>query len=504
MKNPNQKNQIQSKRTGVRVNNTSPGNFHFIDSHSSPNNPKTLSPYVSTSSAPQSAFTPKPIKKSFELPDVTGFTEHPTPSLKKNTNKTSTYIPVSEHPPQVQRSSVPLNNTPRSSPIGFSPNKRPTLSKKQNTGWVYPQQNRPIKQKQAPAQTPPTKHPPFTKVSSPPYLTKADLARGHAHASAVKAVPPSMQNTVPLRSMPPLHSSKTLPSRISSYDKINRPSVSRNRPIQNTAAINRKPHGTLPNRRPMNPASHSVAGHQTAARRKITAQNRKLPLHKQHRLKKLAFRIKEKHPFNVKKILTSLVLFLLSYILVFGFSVMILYLQLQAHTPKNTSPIFYEIVNTDETQKLSYSQKREIVFPKNQLYINMTHIASVFKLTTTGDAEKIRFISNNADNDYVIFEVNNSIAYINGIDVNIDFPVLSIDNCIYVPYNFFTTYMLGITVEYIAEENAVYISRTIEDADPTIYQEIEFLIKSPSKTHGISEDSLPIDILIQTDPTVTK
>lgn len=224
---------------------------------------------------------------------------------------------------------------------------------------------------------------------------------------------------------------------------------------------------------------------------------------------------KEAHKFYMRKrrrnafrvFLGRFVIFLAMFALIFSSAVGVILLRYYSYE-KPDGEILYQIGADGEVDTTSHTLKRSSIMIDDTLYINITEIALLCEFTTTGDLDEIRLISKNESNDNVKLTLDSPVVVINGNPVRLSAPVFRSGEAIYVPYEFFTSYVTGISVTYDEEKSKVTIVREqigmtetkLNKPSEPIYADICFTLKYAPITDNIPEDSLDPDIRIATEP----
>ncbi|MBQ4576057.1 MAG: hypothetical protein IJA85_12825 [Clostridia bacterium] len=284
-----------------------------------------------------------------------------------------------------------------------------------------------------------------------------------------------------------------------------RPHPHNQRPVQ--------PPQTDPRRRAasQNPSVAKRARSQTPANRRAARAQRRID----PRQLEIQRRRKEAHKFYVRKqrrnafriFFGRFVIFLAMFAVVFASWAGIILLRYYSYE-KPVSEIVYQIGADEDEDMTSRTVKRESIVINDTLYINITEIALLCEFTTTGDLDEIRLISKNESNDNVKLVLDSPVITINGNPVRLSAPVFKSGESVFVPIEFFDSYVTGITVTYDKENAKVTIVREVtgmteaklnKPSEP-IYADICFTLKYSESTDNIPEDSLDPDIRIATEP----
>lgn len=265
---------------------------------------------------------------------------------------------------------------------------------------------------------------------------------------------------------------------------------------------------------PQKPSVATRARTHTPANRRAARATRRID----PRQLEIQRRKQEAHKFYVRKrrrnafrlFLGRFVIFLAMFAILFSSAIGIILLRYYSYE-KPISEIVYQIGADEDEDMTSRKLKRESILIDDTLYINITEIALLCEFTTTGDLNEIRLISKNESNDNVKLVPGSPVVVVNGNSIRLSAPVLQSGEAIYVPYEFFTGYVTGISVTYDTEKNKVTIVRELvgmteaklnKPSEP-IYADICFTLKYPTVTDSIPEDSLDLDIRIATEPKNT-
>jgi hypothetical protein len=179
---------------------------------------------------------------------------------------------------------------------------------------------------------------------------------------------------------------------------------------------------------------------------------------------------------------------------IYAVLVPIVILSVKAALPSNSSDrsgdYTYQLGSDDNIySKKIYSRSRIKV--GDEYYVNMDSIADYCTLTTTGDDESIRYVVRSSG-DYVEFLIDQSIAYINGVQERTGAVVFLNNDTVYVPLTFAQRCFNGITIELNEKENKITIVRT-KDSDGN-FVDLSFPYKLPNTSNRINFADLDADI----------
>ncbi len=120
------------------------------------------------------------------------------------------------------------------------------------------------------------------------------------------------------------------------------------------------------------------------------------------------------------------------------------------------------------------------------LYVNMTPIIEMCEMAVTGDTAELRYISRDAK-EHVQFIVGSTQVFINGVEERLTAAPYLDGEDLYVPYDFFSSYVSGISVLYDTEKQTVTVAQTpVPDVKDT-YEKLRFVIRSDAPLTGLNE-----------------
>lgn len=221
------------------------------------------------------------------------------------------------------------------------------------------------------------------------------------------------------------------------------------------------------------------------------------------------YRIKVKRKALLSLLFGRFVIFLTFYMLLAFISCSVFYINLKRPPEADTEP-YLLIINDKTEDKKSYELKVDDFYINGGLYLDMSMLANTFDLTTTGDIENLRYV-NTSNGDELRVTVGSSIVTMNTVSVPLGRPVVRHDSRILIPIEFFGNYVEGITIKTEKDEKTgvkkIYLDQTVDGYTSSVlygnkatYAPISFALKDPSAASNIPENSLPTDILYETDP----
>lgn len=116
----------------------------------------------------------------------------------------------------------------------------------------------------------------------------------------------------------------------------------------------------------------------------------------------------------------------------------------------------------------SVKVKEEMAYRDGKLFVSFTPIADMLSMSRTGDADEARFVLTSEDTDaagtgkeeYVSFEKDSSRAFVSGAEIRLSADCFFSGDDVYIPADFITTYMSGITVTEDRDARKVTVERT--------------------------------------------
>ena len=118
-------------------------------------------------------------------------------------------------------------------------------------------------------------------------------------------------------------------------------------------------------------------------------------------------------------------------------------------------------VDAKKTEKYVYSKD---IMRSGKMCVNFSDIAEFCRFTTVGDREKIKFYFNNDDSDILEITIGLNIAYVNENPVNMEIPVYTVGDSIYLPVEFVLRYLDGISITSDDQKKTINVeySDTVE------------------------------------------
>lgn len=214
------------------------------------------------------------------------------------------------------------------------------------------------------------------------------------------------------------------------------------------------------------------------------------------------YRIKDDEPVKrgVPVFFKRAFLVLICYAVLMPVSVLLFALSLSQHSTPETNDYIYQV----GPDKGYYSRKVlpwSVVRSGSDYYLNMTELAAYCGLTTTGDDSAIRYVVKETG-ETVEFVLDQSVAYVNGIQERTGANAYMKNGNVYVPLDFVDRCFSGIDTSVDLEKSKITVLRkTDSDGNPMT---LSFPYKPAAATDAIRFADLPYDlqmqILIQNQP----
>jgi len=136
-------------------------------------------------------------------------------------------------------------------------------------------------------------------------------------------------------------------------------------------------------------------------------------------------------------------------------------------------------VDASKTTKNVYS---EDIIRGGVMCLDFSDIAEFCAFTVIGDGDDITFYFNNGDKDILEITVGQTVAYVNGNPISMPAAAYMIDDDIYLPVEFVSRYIDGVTFTSDDEKETI----KIEYSDTA---ECSLRLKAPSSTPPIDPDT---------------
>lgn len=205
------------------------------------------------------------------------------------------------------------------------------------------------------------------------------------------------------------------------------------------------------------------------------------------------YRIKEEQERKKKRTVFGyrVLLVLVIYAVLMPVSLLLFRLWLPRHTSPETRNYTY-IVMSGKSVVSRRSYPWSTVRSENVYYLDMTGIADLCGMTTTGDAESLKYTVR-ASGESVRFTVGQSLAYVNGIPERMESDCEVKNGRLYVPMDFVNRCFSGISAELDSEKNRITVTRETDDETGDEVT-VSFAFKKAEAISAIDFNSLDHDI----------
>ncbi|MGM9625292.1 MAG: stalk domain-containing protein, partial [Eubacteriales bacterium] len=188
-----------------------------------------------------------------------------------------------------------------------------------------------------------------------------------------------------------------------------------------------------------------------------------------------------------------LFVFLLMFCTLLAVSVGLFYANLVRYEHNSRRNFTYVVGNSSTT--VSYDK----MVQHGTLFVNMTPIVEMCEMAVTGDTAELRYITRDAK-EHVQFIVGSTQVFINGVEERLTAAPYLDGEDLYVPYDFFNSYVSGISVLYDSEKNTVTVEKTLVEETDDTYETLRFVIRSDEPLIGLNEynefgNTSPIDFV---------
>ena len=175
------------------------------------------------------------------------------------------------------------------------------------------------------------------------------------------------------------------------------------------------------------------------------------------------------------------VLFVLMFVSLLGISIGLFYLNLVKYEVAARRNFSYK-VGTASAQTVAYDS----MMRGGHLYVNLTPIVDLCEMAVTGDTAELRFISRDAE-EHVKFIVGSTQVFINGVEERLSAAPYLDGEDLYIPYDFFSSFVSGISVLYDQEKQSVTVAQVPVEEGSAEMQSLRFAIRSDAPLKGLDE-----------------
>ena len=225
---------------------------------------------------------------------------------------------------------------------------------------------------------------------------------------------------------------------------------------------------------------------QTPLNRKLMQKNIAPEPATKRRSKQQYFRIKNNKKKERSVLKNRVLLVLVLYAILMPIALGLFWAWLPKHKTPETNNYTYQIgPDNNIISKKVYSWST--VRTGDTYYLDMTGIAELCNMTTTGDAESMKYATKDND-EQIEFFLGESLAFVNGIPCRMENISYLKNNKVYVPLDFVKNCFKGLTVTLDSALNKITI---IRETDKTgAYLSITFPFKQAALSDSIDFSSL--------------
>ena len=133
------------------------------------------------------------------------------------------------------------------------------------------------------------------------------------------------------------------------------------------------------------------------------------------------------------------------------------------------------------------------------LYVPLTPIIELCEMAVTGDTVELRYISRDAV-EHVKFIVGSTQVFINGVEERLSAAPYLDGEELYIPYDFFSSYVTGISVLYDQQKQTVTVEQIPVEEGSDEMMSLRFTIRSDAPLTGLDEynefgETSPVEFL---------
>ena len=205
------------------------------------------------------------------------------------------------------------------------------------------------------------------------------------------------------------------------------------------------------------------------------------------------YRIKEQQERKKRRAVFGhrVLLVLVIYAVLMPVSLLLFRLWLPRHTTPETQNYTY-IVMSGKSVVSRRSYPWSTVRDENVYYLDMTGIADLCAMTTTGDSESLKYTVRSTG-ESVRFMIGQSLVYVNGIPERMESDCEIRNGRLYVPMDFVNRCFTGVSAELDTERNCITVTRATDDETGNELT-VSFVFKKSEPDSAIDFDSLDQDI----------
>ena len=202
--------------------------------------------------------------------------------------------------------------------------------------------------------------------------------------------------------------------------------------------------------------------------------------------------IKKRRSAGIKTFVARFFLFLAVFALMAGICAAIFVFTL-TRAPENDSARYsYEIGDIKETLPNSSALR------DGRIYISFTDIAKMCDFAVTGSNDDMKYVIKGDEAETIRFVTDSRVVYVNGVETRLGAKCVLENGEIYVPVEFVSAYVKGITVDVDERAHKVTVERVITNlnekgklpkGEEPIYAELSFLLQSALGLEPLGEEA---------------
>ena len=182
-----------------------------------------------------------------------------------------------------------------------------------------------------------------------------------------------------------------------------------------------------------------------------------------NRVRPKTYKVKKKAPKGLVLFLKRAAVCLVLFLLLFGLTSLFLWLDISSRNSAMPAEIGFLLSESDGENEKIRSRDTSEFYHNGTLYLNMTEIASLYGFTTTGDRKTLRFITDLAKDENILIAIGTSEAVVNGTPIRLSHPSFRNDSGVWLPLDFFTSYLTGLKVGYSEKEETLSVCRIVSE-----------------------------------------
>ncbi len=155
----------------------------------------------------------------------------------------------------------------------------------------------------------------------------------------------------------------------------------------------------------------------------------------------------------------------------------------------------------EKTPKTETDLPYDRAYIDGTVYVNFSYVAGLYGFITTGDVDEIAFLSDVDATEIVRFTIGTGYCTVNDVPCRITSPFYTLGNDVYVPMEFISRYVRGVTVECNQKKRLLTLTRQ-NDTMIDSFVPITFTLHQDSDSLHVDELLLDEDIRLMTDPNV--